>query len=127
MNLFDCKNLPDDCIGGRNQELTLSFKLNMHMLSNVNFTWLPHNFLNSSKVVFTSFGTDGIDGPTDAAGAIVSSPFKNITDNDLTGMQLCLDQHNSYKYFENKEELIKIGHTGTNVSDLQILLIDASF
>jgi glycerate-2-kinase len=113
-------------MGGRNQELALSFKLNTHLLSNVSLNWLPCNSLNSSRIVFTSFGTDGIDGPTDAAGAIVSSPFKNITENDLSEIQRCLEQHNSYKYFENKDELIKIGHTGTNVSDLQILLIDAS-
>ena len=84
------------------------------------------NQKSSSLVTFLSAGTDGIDGPTDVAGAI-------IDDCTLLGaikMGLDADEYlksnDSYSFFHvlnNGENFIKPGHTGTNVMDMQLLLI----
>ena len=91
--------------GGRNQEMVLSFALEM-------------NGEESNEYCFLSAGTDGIDGPTDAAGAVVT--HEDEFDKDL--MREYLMDNNSYEYFSKFGNLIKIGHTGTNVMDLQILM-----
>ena len=70
-----------------------------------------------------SAGTDGTDGPTDAAGAIVDgttlararalglNPTESLRNND------------SYHFFEPLGDLIKTGPTGTNVADIQVILV----
>ncbi len=75
------------------------------------------------SVVVLSGGTDGTDGPTDAAGAIADghtiqraeslelSPADSLADND------------SYHFFEKLEDLIKTGPTNTNVMDLRVMLV----
>ncbi|CAF0809031.1 unnamed protein product [Brachionus calyciflorus] len=80
--------------GGRNQELTLAF----------------------------DFGSDGIDGPTDAAGAyyLYDSNFVRNTQEMLEFLSI----HDSYNYFLKYDRLLKTGSTGTNVSDLNLLLIN---
>ena len=104
-----------DSLGGRNQEMALSFKKELIDL------YKSHSHLSIGNFLFTSFGTDGIDGPTDAAGAIVSN-LNLIDENEIALINKCLKEHDSYHYFKN--DLIKIVHTGTNVSDIQILLIN---
>jgi glycerate 2-kinase len=122
VNLLDNDGHLSNGIGGRNQELTLAFKKKFTELLRVK------NLTVGNQVLFTSFGTDGIDGPTDSAGAFAlfpcnQSPTIINNSNDLERMGRFLRDHNSYTYFNNTENHIKIGHTGTNVSDLQILLI----
>ncbi len=98
--------------GGRNQELGLSF------LHKLNGELLKRNWL------FLSVGTDGIDGPTDAAGAIISS---DIYDKHITlapNIQKYLDNNDSYNYLNQLDSLYITGPSGTNVADIQILLID---
>ena len=97
--------------GGRNQEMVLSFLMNLSKLC------------PTQKSTFLSAGTDGIDGPTDAAGAIISTP---IITNESLNLKDYLYNNDSYSFFErfqNGQNLIKIGHTGTNVMDIQMLLI----
>lgn len=97
--------------GGRNQEMVLSFLMNLSKLC------------PTKKSTFLSAGTDGIDGPTDAAGAIISTPI--ISDESLNLLEY-LSNNDSYSFFERFQKgqnLIKIGHTGTNVMDIQMLLI----
>jgi glycerate-2-kinase len=96
-------------IGGRAQELALS------MLKNI-------NEISSRKILFLAAGSDGIDGPTDAAGALVSNfnPNKISNNNKIDEYLLC---HNSYNYFKNYGGLIKTGYTGTNVNDIFIALV----
>ena len=80
---------------------------------------LEMNKEESNEYCFLSAGTDGIDGPTDAAGAVVT--HEDEGDKDL--MRDYLMNNNSYEYFSKYgQNLIKIGHTGTNVMDLQILM-----
>lgn len=69
-----------------------------------------------------SAGTDGIDGPTDAAGALVDS--STLTRAHALGLDAAaaLAGHDSYRFFETLGDLIVTGPTQTNVGDLQILL-----
>jgi glycerate-2-kinase len=98
--------------GGRNQELAVVAALQFHQLGLRN-------------VVLASVGTDGTDGPTDAAGAVVDGG----TINRLTGSaEEALQQHNGYPYLDQMEEdghspLINTGPTGTNVADVCVTLI----
>ncbi|XP_022240848.1 glycerate kinase-like isoform X2 [Limulus polyphemus] len=104
--------------GGRNQEMALEYSLQNYYLSN--------SQLSRSTSVLLSAGTDGIDGPTDAAGAFGYhelilraleqglDPGKYLSNNDSYGFYLKCNGGN---------DLIKIGHTGTNVMDIQVLLI----
>jgi len=68
-----------------------------------------------SRTVVLSAGTDGSDGPTDAAGAVA------------LGAELDAPQHlannDSYNYFANHGGLVKTGATGTNVMDVRVILV----
>ena len=94
--------------GGRNQEVALSAAL---ILSGV------------EGVALSAFGTDGVDGPTDAAGAIVTG--ETIAQGDRLGLsaQAALAENDSYPYLKAVGALVVTGPTGTNVGDLTIGLI----
>ncbi|MSS76790.1 MAG: glycerate kinase [Methyloglobulus sp.] len=97
--------------GGRNQEMALAFALNAKEQK------LPGNW------VFLSGGTDGHDGPTDAAGGMVDSgTIQRMLKSDVNPSAL-LDNNDSYSALKTSEDLLMTGATGTNVADLQILLI----
>ena len=71
-----------------------------------------------------SGGTDGTDGPTDAAGAVVdSSTWKNATNLHLD-MEEYINNCDSYHFFKHEGGLIISGPTQTNVMDLIIVLIE---
>jgi glycerate-2-kinase len=73
------------------------------------------------EVVILSAGTDGEDGPTDAAGAIVDEPtWRKIGERILVEY---LDHHDAYTFFEPTGDLLKTGLTGTNVMDVRVLLV----
>jgi hydroxypyruvate reductase len=74
-------------------------------------------------VVVSSVGTDGIDGPTDAAGAIVTSDTRARAAARQLNSQAFLDNNDAYHFFEALADLIKTGPTRTNVGDIQIALI----
>jgi len=90
--------------GGRNQEFALAAALHIAGLDNV--------------VVFSA-GTDGTDGPTDAAGAIADGDTLRRNPN----ARRYLDNNDSYSYFEPLGDLVVTGPTNTNVADVRILLI----
>jgi hydroxypyruvate reductase len=98
--------------GGRNQELALSFLSEMEK-----------NEGGGEGIFLLSASTDGSDGPTDAAGAFASpealeeSRRLALTPGDY------LMNNDSYTFFEKAGFLYKTGPTGTNVCDLQIMLI----
>ena len=75
------------------------------------------------RFIFSSFGTDGIDGPTDSAGAYVTSDEMNDLSN-LEKIYSYLLKHDSYNYYSEVDRLLKTGPTGSNVSDIQILTIE---
>ncbi|MGA2275243.1 MAG: glycerate kinase [Bryobacteraceae bacterium] len=96
--------LRGDGLGGRNQEFVLAAALDIAGLDNV--------------VVFSA-GTDGTDGPTDAAGAIADGD----TLRRKPDARRYLDANDSYHYFEALGDLVITGPTNTNVADVRILLI----
>lgn len=94
--------------GGRNQELALSAALKLAGLKDA---------------MVVSFATDGVDGPTDAAGAIAHG------DTVERARRLGLDPHHyladndSYHFFERLGDLIVTGQTDTNVADLMFAVV----
>jgi hydroxypyruvate reductase len=95
-------------LGGRNQEFALAAALDIAGLSDV---------------VILSGGTDGTDGPTDAAGAIVDGT--TLARAETLGLSAArfLANNDSYRFFEATNDLIRTGPTGTNVADIQVLLV----
>jgi len=89
--------------GGRNQELALSAAISLK---------------NSRGIVLASMGSDGIDGITDAAGAIVDSETFTRALNKGVNPQEYLANNDSYNFFRKVGGLIYTGYTGTNVNDL---------
>jgi hydroxypyruvate reductase len=77
-----------------------------------------------TRVVAASIGTDGIDGPTDAAGAVVDpATLARAQAAGLSSPRTYLDNNNAYEFFDRLGDLIRTGPTNTNVGDLQIILI----
>lgn len=71
---------------------------------------------------FVTLGTDGEDGPTDAAGAVVSGETLEQGKNIGLEPEGFLANHDAYHYFERVGGLIKTGSTGTNVMDMVFLM-----
>jgi glycerate 2-kinase len=100
--------LTGDGLGGRNQEFALAAALDI---------------AGMTPAVVLSAGTDGTDGPTDAAGAIAdSTTVERATALGLEAKRSLAD-HDSYHFFEKTKDLIKTGPTGTNVADVHIVLV----
>jgi hydroxypyruvate reductase len=96
--------------GGRNQELALA--------------WAPLLDRVGPEVAAASAGTDGVDGPTDAAGAFVdTTTLARAREAGLVPEQYLAD-NNTYEFFRALGDLITIGPTNTNVGDIQVALID---
>jgi hydroxypyruvate reductase len=93
-----------DGLGGRNQEFTLAAALEIAGLD---------------RVVVFSAGTDGSDGPTDAAGAIADG--QTLARNP--DARLFLDRNDSYHYFQSLGDLVVTGPTNTNVMDIRLILV----
>ena len=93
--------------GGRNQEFALA--------AAVHAAGAGH--------VLASAGTDGIDGPTDAAGAIVDATTLDRARAAGLDPAAFLADNNAYAFFDALGDLIHTGPTGTNVGDLQVVLI----
>jgi len=73
--------------------------------------------------MFASIGTDGIDGPTDAAGAIVDNSTVDRLNAAGKSVQAVLDDNDSYTCFDSLGDLVRTGPSGTNVGDLQVFLL----
>jgi len=96
--------------GGRNQEFAFAMAQSLNALG--------------PRVAAASVGTDGIDGPTDAAGAIVDpTTFERAAAAGLAAPQDYLTDNNTYEFFNGIGDLIRTGPTNTNVGDLQVILI----
>jgi glycerate 2-kinase len=95
-------------LGGRNQEFALAGAIEIGGLE---------------KVIILSAGTDGTDGPTDAAGAI--SDHTTVERAGLKGLdpKRYLDDNNAYPFFKSLGDLLVTGPTYTNVMDVRILLV----
>jgi glycerate 2-kinase len=96
-------------LGGRNQEFCLA--------SAVEIAGMPE------RVVVLSGGTDGNDGPTSAAGAVVD-PLTVKRGSDL-GLRAAdfLDDNDAYHFLEKTDDLLVTGPTKTNVMDVRLVLV----
>lgn len=106
--------------GGRNQQLALQFSVEMGK---------RRKEIEGVEVWFLSCGTDGIDGPTDAAGAIGSGYLLADCVRKGIDIEQYVKNNDSYRFYESYDEgnfLVKVGHTGTNVMDIHILLIKSA-
>jgi glycerate-2-kinase len=97
--------------GGRNQELVLSAALSIR---------------GNPSILVSSIGTDGVDGPTDAAGAVadgntVERGLRKGLDADTS-----LRENNSHEFFKKLKDLIVTGPTGTNVNDILIAIVGSA-
>ncbi|VDL63083.1 unnamed protein product [Nippostrongylus brasiliensis] len=100
--------------GGRCQEMVLSC-----------FTQIASTEVPPSPFLFLAAGTDGQDGPTDAAGALITNEDV-MSDAVVEQANECLNTSNSYEFwcgYNYGRNHIKTGPTGTNVMDIQIVLI----
>ena len=96
--------------GGRNQEFAFAMAASLGELG--------------SEVAGASIGTDGIDGPTDAAGAIVDpTTFARARAAGIGAPDEYLRDNNTYVFFDAIGDLIRTGPTCTNVGDLQVILV----
>ena len=100
-------------LGGRNQELALSFLQELAAADGA----------AAEGIYFLSGATDGNDGPTDAAGAFASVDILKQALRQELSIASYLGQNDSYSFYEAVGRLLKTGPTNTNVCDLQICLI----
>ena len=94
--------------GGRNQELALSCAKRLAQCENT---------------AVIGFGSDGIDGPTDAAGGYADGDTLNLLNKAGVSIDQVLKEHNSYPVLQKVSGLIMTGPTGTNLDDLTLVLI----
>lgn len=99
-------------LGGRNQEMALAA-----------LSVLEPSRPGHEDMVFLSAGTDGNDGPTDAAGAFASMDLRRRAAKAGLDPHVWLEDNDSYHFFERIGGLLKTGPSGTNVCDMQILLL----
>ena len=100
--------LQGDGLGGRNQEFALAAALAIEGLDNT---------------VVLSGGTDGTDGPTDAAGAIADGTTVTRARENGLDPKAFLQRNDSYHLFQKLDDLVMTGPTRTNVMDIYLLLI----
>jgi glycerate 2-kinase len=94
--------------GGRNQELVLAAATEISGLENA---------------AVAAFSTDGIDGPTDAAGAIADSFTVERAKNLELDSLAHLNRNDSYNFFKELRDLLLTGPTRTNVADIVCLVL----
>ncbi len=96
--------------GGRNQEFVLAL---LHKLG----------IERSNRVLVLSGGTDGEDGPTDAAGAVGGIEVLQAAERVRLDAADYLRRHDAYSFFAQTGGLIRTGLTGTNVMDIRVILV----
>jgi hydroxypyruvate reductase len=95
-------------LGGRNQELALAAAIAIDGLPNT---------------LIAALGTDGTDGPTDAAGAIATGETIGRARSIGLDAQAQLAENDAYHFFQALGDLIITGPTGTNVNDVLFILV----
>ncbi|XP_078066006.1 glycerate kinase [Mustelus asterias] len=108
--------------GGRNQELALRVALELHCVKSE----IPQDAITKHEVVFLSGGTDGQDGPTDAAGAFAYTGLVDKAFGEGLNAEDFINNNDSFTFFSkfnNGADLIVTGLTSTNVMDVQAIVI----
>jgi len=98
--------------GGRNQEMALAF-----------LAALGRSPRDGAGLTFLSAGTDGNDGPTDAAGAVVDLALYRSAIAAGLDPEVALANNDSYTFFKQSGGLVITGPTNTNVCDVQIMIV----
>ena len=98
--------------GGRNQEFALYFAIEMKKIN------------PSKSFIILSAGTDGRDGPTNAAGGILNEGSLEKIKNKKVNLEKELLNNNSYQVLKKINSLVIINGTNTNVADIQLLMIN---
>ena len=98
--------LKGDGEGGRNQEMVLA----------------GAEMLIDENMVFASFATDGIDGKSDAAGAVADGFTLTKACEQRLDFDQFLQNNDSYGFFKHLDDLLMTGPTGTNVMDIQVII-----
>lgn len=93
--------------GGRNQEMALAMA----------------RVVAGKDITFVSFGTDGVDGRSPAAGAIVDGTTLERAKKSKLDYRFFLDNNDSFTFFDKLSDAIVTGPTGTNVTDVQIAIV----
>jgi len=101
-------NVTDDGKGGRNQHLALMAAISIE---------------GQHPISVMSLATDGVDGPTDSAGAIINSMTTLKARKKKLIPEDYLQSFNSYNFHEQMSTHIQIGRTGINAMDLQVVLV----
>ncbi len=96
--------------GGRCQEMVIEMLIGLK------------NF--GREFILTCFGSDGIDGNSDAAGAVIDNTTWKLVNNKNLIPEDYLNENNSNKFFKKINCELKLGHTGTNVMDIGIMLMN---
>jgi glycerate-2-kinase len=94
-------------LGGRNLEVALGIVKRISKLE---------------RIALITLATDGEDGPTDAAGALVTPETLSQAGSNEGFLEQCLETNDSYRFFEKSGSLIKTGSTGTNVNDISLVI-----
>ena len=94
--------------GGRNQEFALAAAMRLNTVANA---------------VILSAGTDGTDGPTDAAGAFAFTSTLSRAESAGLSAASALQNNDAYPFFDALGDLLKTGPTNTNVMDIRIVLL----
>lgn len=95
--------------GGRNQHLALC---------------ALQQLTGQQNITFLAAGTDGTDGPTDAAGAFIDDALLKAAEQQQLSISEAINNNDAYHFFEKVNGLLKTGATQTNVMDIVIVLID---
>ena len=99
-------------MGGRSQEMALAFVCR-----------LRRSYPGARNIFFLSAGTDGTDGPTDAAGAFVTPELMEMMKEIEIQALDHLDRNDAYHFFKRQGLLFKTGPTHTNVCDIQLVMV----
>jgi glycerate 2-kinase len=102
--------------GGRAQQCALAMAIELASASE------PRE--DAGRVMALFAGTDGIDGPTDAAGAIATSETIARAAEGGVDPQAALERNDAYEFFKALGDLVIVGPTGTNVADVMIALVN---
>lgn len=98
-----------DGLGGRSQELALAAAIALQ---------------GDARITLLAAGTDGSDGPTDAAGAFADGGTLARGARAGRDARRCLERHDSYGFFQAEGGILRTGPTGTNVMDLCLVRVE---
>jgi glycerate 2-kinase len=102
-----------DGTGGPNQEFGLAAGLGLSLSG-------AESPVELDRATVAAVDTDGRDGSTDAAGALVDAD----TVDDPDAARAALDDDDAYPYLDDRDALVVTGHTGTNVNDLRVVVVE---